>query len=41
VWPLFGIANQMLTAIALTLCTVVLFRMKRDQCAWATIVPTG
>ena len=28
-WPLFGIANQMLAAIALTFCTVVLFKMKR------------
>jgi carbon starvation protein CstA len=38
-WPLFGIANQMLAAIALTLCTVVLFRMKKDRFAWVTIVP--
>lgn len=29
-WPLFGIANQMLAALALTLGTVVLFRMKKD-----------
>ena len=39
-WPLFGISNQMLAAIALTLCTVVLFRMKRQAYAWVTIVPT-
>ncbi|MGG7603209.1 carbon starvation CstA family protein [Massilia sp. BKSP1R2A-1] len=39
-WPLFGIANQMLAAIALTLGTVVLFKMKRAQYAWVTIVPT-
>ena len=39
-WPLFGIANQMLAAVALTLGTVVLFRMKRDRYAWVTIVPT-
>ena len=30
-WPLFGIANQMLAGIALMLCTVVLFKMKRDR----------
>ena len=30
-WPLFGTANQMLAAIALMLCTVVLFKMKREQ----------
>jgi carbon starvation protein len=39
-WPLFGIANQMLAAVALMLCTVVLFRMKKGQYAWVTIVPT-
>jgi len=38
-WPLFGIANQMLAGIALILCTVVLFRMKRERYAWITIVP--
>ena len=38
-WPLFGIANQMLAAIALTMCTVVLFRMKRDRYAWVTLLP--
>ena len=38
-WPLFGIANQMLAAIALTLCTVVLFKMKRARFAWVTMVP--
>jgi carbon starvation protein len=40
-WPLFGTANQMLAAIALTLCTVVLFKMKRARYAWVTIVPTA
>jgi carbon starvation protein CstA len=39
-WPLFGIANQMLAGIALTLGTVVLFKMKRGKYAWVTIVPT-
>jgi carbon starvation protein len=40
-WPLFGTANQMLAAIALTLCTVVLFKMKRQRYAWVTIAPTA
>jgi len=40
-WPLFGIANQMLAGIALMLCTVVLFKMKRDRYAWVTIVPAA
>ena len=39
-WPLFGISNQMLAAVALTLCTVVIFRMKREHYAWVTIIPT-
>ncbi len=40
-WPLFGTANQMLAAIALTFCTVVLFKMKRQRYAWVTIVPAA
>ena len=39
-WPLFGIANQMLAAIALMFATVVLFKMKRERYAWVTIAPT-
>jgi carbon starvation protein len=38
-WPLFGIANQMLAAMALVMCTVVLFRMKRERYAWVTLLP--
>jgi len=38
-WPLFGIANQMLAGIALVLCTCVLFRMKLDRFAWITVIP--
>ncbi len=40
-WPLFGIANQMLAAVALILATVVLFRMKRDRYAWVTAAPAA
>jgi carbon starvation protein len=40
-WPLFGISNQMLAGIALTLCTVILFKMKRQRFAWVTILPTA
>ncbi len=40
-WPLFGIANQMLAAIALILGTCVLFKMKRGKYAWVTMVPTA
>ncbi|HEY0043834.1 MAG TPA: carbon starvation CstA family protein [Allosphingosinicella sp.] len=38
-WPLFGISNQMLAAVALMLGTVVLFRMKQERFAWVTILP--
>jgi carbon starvation protein len=38
-WPLFGTSNQMLAAIALILCTVVLFKMKHQRLAWATFLP--
>ena len=40
-WPVFGISNQMLAAIALMLGTVVLFRMKQDRFAWVTVLPTA
>ncbi|MFC5346202.1 carbon starvation CstA family protein [Brevundimonas staleyi] len=40
-WPLFGISNQMLAAVALILGTVVLFKMKRERYAWVTAVPAA
>ncbi|MFT3779463.1 MAG: carbon starvation CstA family protein [Ottowia sp.] len=40
-WPLFGISNQMLAAIALMLGTVVLVKMKRGQYAWVTALPAA
>jgi len=39
-WPLFGIANQMLAAIALIFATVALMKMKRERYIWVTLVPT-
>jgi carbon starvation protein len=38
-WPLFGTSNQMLAAMALILCAVVLFKMKRERFAWVAVVP--
>ena len=40
-WPLFGIANQMLAGMALMLCAVVLFKMKRQRYAWVALLPTS
>jgi len=40
-WPLFGIANQMLAGMALMLCAVVLFKMKRHAYAWVALLPTS
>jgi len=40
-WPLFGIANQMLAAIALIFATVALMKMKRERYVWITLVPTA
>jgi carbon starvation protein len=38
-WPLFGIANQMLAAIALLLATVVVVKLKRERYLWVPGVP--
>src|SRR5699024_2237246 len=39
-WPLFGIGNQMLAAMALTLGTVILFKVKKEKYVWITIFRT-
>jgi len=38
-WPLFGIANQMLAAIALMLATVVVVKLKRERYVWVPGLP--
>ncbi|QAU23728.1 carbon starvation protein A [Dyella sp. M7H15-1] len=38
-WPLFGIANQMLAAIALMLATVVTVKLKRERYVWVPGIP--
>ncbi len=38
-WPLFGIANQMLAAIALSVATGILVKQGKLRFAWVTGVP--
>jgi len=40
-WPLFGIANQMLAAIALLLATVVTVKVKRERYLWVPGIPAS
>jgi carbon starvation protein len=39
IWPLFGIANQLLAVVALLIGTTILINMGRARFAWVTILP--
>jgi carbon starvation protein len=38
-WPIFGVANQLLAVMALSLATTVLVKMGRARWAWVTLLP--
>ncbi len=38
-WPIFGVANQLLAVIALALGTTVLLKMGRARYVWVTLLP--
>lgn len=38
-WPLFGIANQLLACVALVLATTIMIKMGRLRWLWVTVLP--
>jgi carbon starvation protein len=39
IWPMFGVANQLLAGVALSVATTIIINMGRAKYAWVTFVP--
>ncbi len=41
IWPMFGVSNQLLAAIALGVGTTILIKSGKVRYAWTTVIPMG
>ena len=39
IWPMFGIANQLLAAVALAVATTIVINIGKTRYAWVTVIP--
>jgi len=41
IWPMFGVANQLLAVVALSVATTAIVNSGRARYAWVTVLPMG